>query len=92
MTGNTAFDDRVAIWAVRYCLGRMTYVSGECADWLVRHWPRLSDDTKRAIKLDIDEAFIADDKARASGQHYKPLGWDCDRREWERVRALWRPA
>lgn len=92
MSGNTAFDDRVAIWAVRYCLGRMTYVSGECADWLVRHWPRLSDDTKRAIQRDIDEAFIADDKARASGQHYKPLGWDCDRREWERVRALWRPA
>ena len=92
MSGNTGFDDRAAVWGVRYCLGRMTYVSGECADWLVRHWPRLSDGTKQAIQRDIDEAFIADDKARASGQHYKPLGWDCDRREWERVRALWRSA
>lgn len=93
MSGNTApFDDRVAVWAVRYCLGRMTYVSGECAEWVVRHWAQLSDETRNVIRRDVDEAFEADDKARACGAQIKPLGWDCDRREWERVRALWRSA
>ena len=92
MSGNTAFDDRVAVWAVRYCLGRMTYVSGECATWVVRHWQRLSEDTQRAIKRDIEDAFAADDMARACGAQIKHLGMDCDRSEWERVRALWRAA
>ena len=92
MSGNTAFDDRIVVWAVRYCLGRMTYVSGECATWLVRHWPQLSEETQQAIRRDVDQAFEADDKARGSDQPFKPLGWDCDRREWERVRALWRSA
>ena len=31
--------DLMAIAAVRYCLGRMSYIVGDCADWLIAEWP-----------------------------------------------------
>lgn len=78
------------IAAVRYCLGRSSYIVGDCVDWLLKVWPDLTDSTRNIIKRDIEEAFAADDKDRETGGSYKRLGWDCDRRDWERVRALWR--
>lgn len=90
MKKRRAFDDRVVVWAVRYCMGRMTYVSGECATWLVRHWHMLSAETRDCIRRDVDEAFEADDLARANGSTGTRLGWDCDRHEWSRVRRLWK--
>jgi hypothetical protein len=50
----------------------------------------LSENTRFVIKRDLEADFESDDKARAEGDTYKPLGWDCDRKEWERVRNLWR--
>jgi len=41
------------------------------------------------IRTELDRAFAQDDEDRASGTSFKALGWDCDRREWEKVRALW---
>ena len=82
-------EPQVIVWAVRYCLGGMTYVSGECRRWLERHWSQLSDETRKAIRVDVERAFAEDDLARAEGRNWKPLGWDCDRAEWERVRKLW---
>jgi len=42
------------------------------------------------IRRELERAFEQDDKARAGeAQGYKPLGWDCDRKQWERVRSLW---
>ena len=32
---------------------------------------------------------IEDDEARSDGHEYKPLGADCDRFQWARVRKLW---
>jgi len=81
-------DDLMAIAAVRYCLGRMTYIVGDCASWLIRVWPHLAESARKTIRRDIDEAFQRDDEARADGHADKPLGWDCDRQQWERVRGL----
>lgn len=81
--------DLMATAAVRYCLGRTTYIVSDCADWLVAQWPNIAPTAKAVIQRDIDEAFQRDDEAREAGQSYKPLGWDCDRKSWERVRALW---
>ena len=83
-------DDLMIIAAVRYCIGRMTYIVIDCADWLIAIWPALDDRTKAIIQRDIDEAFVSDDEAREEGRGYKPLGHDCDRAEWERVRSLWK--
>jgi hypothetical protein len=80
----------MAIAAVRYCLGRMTYITSDCAEWLCEQWPNIKSSARAVIQRDIEEAFTRDDEVRARDVAYKPLGWDCDRAEWEKVRALWR--
>lgn len=83
-------DGLMATAAHRYCMGRMTYIAGDCADWLVSIWPELPDNVRTIIQRDTEEAFASDDEARAEKRARLPLGHDCDRREWERVRALWK--
>lgn len=85
---NFGRDGLMAIAAFRYCLGRMTYIVGDCTDWLIEQWPILPDNVKSVIKRDIDEAIKADNKARAEGREYKPLGHDCDRASWLKVRKM----
>ena len=75
--------------AVRYCIGRMTYIVSDCADWIIANWKDWPKNTQEIIKRDLEEAFKSDDEAREGGSKWKPLGWDCDRKEWERVRRLW---
>jgi hypothetical protein len=85
----------LVVGAFRYACGRMSVVVGEMADWLITHWDELDEYTRNIIKRDLDHEFERDDAAREraktsdKSEHYFPLGWDCDRREWERVRALW---
>ena len=82
-------DHLMVIAAFRYCLGRMTYIVGDCASWLIKTWPFLSVQTQNIIKRDLEEAFTRDDEDREAGRDFKALGHDCDRAEWERVRKLW---
>ena len=87
--GAWGWQDLMAIAACRYCLGRMTYIAGVCADWLVDKWPVLPPHSRALIRTELDRAFERDDEDRATGASLKALGWDCDRKEWEKVRALW---
>lgn len=89
MEAMAGHDHLMVIAATRYCLGRMTYIVGDCADWLVKLWPLLGDPTRAIIRRDIEEAFRRDDDDRAAGRDYKALGHDCDRAEWAKVRGLW---
>lgn len=82
-------DHLMVIAATRYCLGRMTYIVGDCADWLIKIWPLLSDKTRAIVQRDVEEAFARDDADREAGSKYHALGHDCDRQQWERVRQLW---
>lgn len=82
-------DALMAIAAHRYCLGRMTYIVGDCADWLVAVWPELPESARKIIQRDTEEAFARDDEDRTAGRNHKALGHDCDRKAWERVRGLW---
>lgn len=82
-------NDLMVVTAFRYCCGRQTYIVGECADWLIQHWSEFSQNTRSLIQRELEEEFRRDDEARKSQAQYKPLGWDCDRKEWERVRRLW---
>ena len=83
------WQDLMVIAAFRYCLGRSTYITGTCADWLVDKWPELPPRSKALIRTELDRAFVRDDEDRATGASFKALGWDCDRAAWEKVRALW---
>lgn len=70
--------DLMAVASVRYCLGRSTYIVSDCVEWLLRNWHHIEPNTKFVINRDVEEAFLRND-----------VGMDCDRREWEKVRALW---
>ena len=87
--GAWGWQDLMVLAAFRYCLGRMTYISGVCADWLADKWPELPPHSRALIRTELDRAFERDDEDRATGASLKALGWDCDRKEWEKVRALW---
>lgn len=82
-------SDLMAVCAVDYCLGRQTYIVGMCADWLEENWCKFSPKACDLIQRRVEEAFSKDDEARVTGGRFA-LGSDCDRRDWERVRKLWR--
>lgn len=82
-------DELMVVAAVRYCIGRTSYIVSDCCDWLIKIWMDLLPNTRAVIQRDIDEAFEKDNSARAEKRNYRPLGWDCYRKEWERVRKLW---
>jgi hypothetical protein len=79
----------MAVAAVRYCLGRMTYLTHVCAEWLVENWADFPQTTRTDIERDVEQAFREDDEARKRGDQYRPLGWDCGRDAWDKVRKLW---
>ena len=82
----------MAVSAVRYCLGRRTYIVSDCQVWLCEIWDKLPEKAKDIIQRDVEEAFKRDDEDRANGKNYsvRTLGSDCDMRCWEQVRKLWR--
>ncbi|KQP02509.1 hypothetical protein [Pseudorhodoferax sp. Leaf265] len=87
----TEDEGLLAVAAFRYSCGRMTYMPDVCAGWLIRHWHEFPQRVRTIVQRDLEEEFKRDDEARAEGREYKPLGHDCDRKTWERVRALWAP-
>lgn len=78
--------------AFRYYVGRMTYAVSDFCDLLIAAWPTLPERTRSLIQRDLDEEFKRDDEVRGTGAMCMPLGHDCDRQQWERVRALWAEA
>lgn len=84
------FEGLMAVSAVRYCLGRRTYIVSDCQEWLCAIWDKLPEKAQAIIQRDVEEAFKRDDEARESGKGHLELGHDCDRRCWEQVRKLWR--
>lgn len=88
-------DHQSILWigAFRYYCGRMTYAVSSFVDLLVWEWPNLPEHAQQIIKRDLEEDFVRDDSLRVSiregGMTWLPLGHDCDRAQWERVRRLW---
>ena len=50
-------DQIMVIAAVRYCMGRSTYIVGDCAEWLIVQWPHFNEHTKAIIQRDLEEEF-----------------------------------
>ena len=62
--------------AVRYCIGRMTYMPGLVTDWIMQHCHGLlTEKTLFVMKRDIDEA-----------KEHDGLGMDCDVETWRKFR------
>lgn len=81
--------DMVWLGAFSYWCGRRTIAVGSFVEMLIAAWPNLSDRVHAGIQRDLEDAFAEDEKSRADNSSYKPLGDDCDRALWERVRKLW---
>ena len=82
--------EKLTLWlgAFRFYCGRMTYAVSDFCDLLRKEWPNLPEHTRSLIRAELEETFVRDDKFRPH-DHYAPLGADCDRKEWEKVRAIW---
>jgi hypothetical protein len=85
------FNRSIIVGATRYYLGRMTAAACVFAETLADNWDEIDEDSKSIIIRDIEGAFARDDEARAAGQtELLPLGMDCDRAAWDKVRAKWK--
>lgn len=87
-TLNFGRGDLMVIAAFRYCLGRQSYIVGDCADWLIEQWPNIRPSMRAVIERDLRAELKRDDEARQRGDSYHPLGMDMDRAEWLRVLAM----
>jgi len=76
----------LVFWSFRYFLGRMTIQTSCFADQLATCWPHLDARVQALIKRELEEEFRRDDEARANKKDWKPLGHDCDRGSWQKVR------
>lgn len=85
-------DDLMAVAAVRYCLGRMTYIVGDCRDWLFAIWDDLSPGVQQIIQRDVEDEIERDTRARTLGCEYGSLGQSLDREVWLEVRKRIRSA
>lgn len=84
-------EQQLTLWlgAFRYYCGRTSYAVSDFCGLLIWQWPTLPKRARDLIQRDLEEEFERDDRARAEGREYKPLGLDCDREQWECVRSLW---
>jgi len=85
-------NDQITLWlgAYHYYCGRMTYAVTDFTDLLIAEWPQFPSDLQDYIRKDLERTFVSDDYSRKlAATPYHPLGMDCDRRQWEKVRALW---
>lgn len=85
----------MVISTTRYYCGRCTGMVSTWCDWLIEWWPQLPEHVRTAIRNSVEDAFRRDDFARDTinlGRSFGsyPLGHDCDRASWEKVRQLWR--
>lgn len=66
----------VVLCAIRYCIGRRTYMPGLLTDWVRRHWGKLSEKDRALILRDVQEVC----------DRPETLGDDCDRNTWTSFR------
>lgn len=74
--GQDAETGAIVLCAVRYCLGRQTYMPGLVTDWVRRHWGELPVKDRALILRDVEEAVEWHKSDRLS------LGHDCDVQTW----------
>jgi hypothetical protein len=84
-------DQQTTLWlgAFRYYLGRTSYAVSDFCDLLIQQWYNIPRHCQMLIQKELENAFLRDDMDREYKANYLPLGHDCDRQQWEKVRELW---
>lgn len=76
---------------IERCLGSKTIGAMFFVREVEASWDKLPAPVRDYIQRVVDESFAFDDEKRATGQmEWLPLGMDCDRAEWEKLRKRWR--
>ena len=77
--------------SLRYYIGRRTAGVSDFTNLLIQEWSNLPPETQNFIERDLEEVFNRDDSIRYAAKRYGclPLGDDCDRTDWDKVRRLW---
>jgi len=70
----------MVVAALRYALGRYTYVPGAVQDWISLHWDSLDSNTKVVVVRDVLEYLY--DEYRKDSEANSPFG-DYDTKTWE---------
>lgn len=84
----------LVFWSFRYFIGRMTIATCCFADSLAKGWEHLEPRVQELIKRELEREFERDDEARKDRienpesiyKYSLPLGHDCDREAWQKVR------
>jgi len=79
---HVAVDQQMLVSAVRYALGRQTYIVKWTVDEVVRAWPQLTTALRGLIIRDVIEAVVV------TGSTGSPRIADIDRPEWDRILEL----
>lgn len=61
---------------IRYSMGRMTYIVGECCKRVRWYWPHLEKGHREVLMRDVTEELDRCEK------HGSKLGMEMDHREW----------
>lgn len=72
-----SFNEDIAFYAFRYCLGRRTYCVTDCVEYLIANWPNISRQTQLVIHDEVGRAYNADQ-----------AGDQQDKDQWMRVFLL----
>lgn len=78
--------DSLVFWSFRYFLGRRSAAAVGFAEELAKAWPMVNDKIKGLISNELNEEFESDDIARSQWHDRLPLGDDCERAAWQKVR------
>ena len=89
----------LVFWSFRYFLGRMTIATCCFAKDLAKGWKYLNPKVQAIIKNELEKEFERDDAARKDileneksiYKNFLPLGHDCDRAAWQKVREAYQP-
>lgn len=80
MGNRVTVDERILVSAVRYALGRQTYIVGWTVDEVIRVWPKLTTAVRELIIREVIDAVVVVDAS--------PRISDIDRPEWDRILLL----
>jgi hypothetical protein len=69
--------------ALRYALGRHSYVPGAVMDWISLHWDNLDNNTKTVIVRDVFE-YLYRDYAFKNDAQFMDVAGDYDNKEWNK--------
>jgi hypothetical protein len=85
----------IIVSSLRYYMGRSTIAVSSYVRFLEENWEHLTNDSKWLIEREVEREIERDDVERVaskmSGKNsdFLPLGMDCDRDQWDRLRKLW---